>query len=183
MKVTINKVHTEWFDVYRSALKTRNLKPIPDKVVSSEWKNKIILAEHSPIRKFFFSIDIDLTPSFVQTHLVRHKHGIEHFVSSMRNDLTGIEGAKITRETLNSMEIFVNIQGLINISRKRLCNNSHKETINVWSNVIYTIAAIEQEIAAKCVPECIYRGFCPEIKKCGFSKSENYLTQLKEYRN
>jgi hypothetical protein len=33
-----------------------------------------------------------------------------------------------------------------------------------------------------CVPECIYRGFCPEIKSCGFSETSLFQKELTTYR-
>ena len=53
--------------------------------VTDEWKNKILKAEHSPIRTLMFTVRMEL-PYWVSTHFVRHKYGVEHYVSSQRND-------------------------------------------------------------------------------------------------
>ena len=45
---------------------------------SARWKKRILLAEHSPIRKLCFNWKwLDL-PYWVSVHIVRHKYGIEH---------------------------------------------------------------------------------------------------------
>lgn len=41
----------------------------------------------------------------------------------------------------------------------------------------------EPELASVMVPECIYRGFCPEMKPCGWADTEAYRKALAEYRN
>ena len=58
---------------------------------SSRWKKRILLAEHSPIRKMVFSWKWLNLPYWVSVHFVRHKFGIEHFVSTQRTDRTGAD--------------------------------------------------------------------------------------------
>lgn len=77
-----------------------------------------------------------------------------------------------------------NAQSLINISRKRLCSCASKETREAWIQVKSAIAEIDPIMASKMVPECIYRGFCPEfMNPCGYSKTEKFKNDLKIYRN
>ena len=45
------------------------------------------------------------------------------------------------------------------------------------------LAKQEPELAACCVPECVYRGFCPEFKSCGFAGSPAFLEMVEKYRN
>ena len=76
-----------------------------------------------------------------------------------------------------------NAQALIKISRKRLCNCASKETKEAWTQVKDAIAEVDPIMASKMVPECIYRGFCPEfLSPCGYSKTKKYQEDLKEYR-
>jgi len=180
MKIKIIEQYGSWDSVKRAALKTQNLKP--KNPPTEQWKKQMCLAEHSPIRLLAWSIQIDEIENFIQTHLARHHVGIEKFISSMRNDITGIEGVNITRETLNNMEIYVNLQALISISRKRLCNKSHIKTRQVWQEVINKVAEIHPVIKQVCQRECIYRnGFCPEIKKCGYINTELFKIDLSNY--
>lgn len=82
------------------------------------------------------------------------------------------------------MDMTANAQALINISRKRLCNCASPETREAWKAVIGLIKEQDPILAEKCVPECVYRGFCPEFDRCcGYVNSEAYKEQLKIYRN
>ena len=47
-------------------------------------RDKLFMSEHSPIRTIQYWVELQGIPSFVSTHLVRHKLGIEHFVESNR---------------------------------------------------------------------------------------------------
>lgn len=144
-------------------------------------------AEHSPIRARMFWVELQGIPSFVSTHLVRHKHGVEHFVQSMRDDLyltpeervchlcggsdqgdtepcrecgwTGIilELPVVDRNTPVNHGMLVNAQALIQISRKRLCLKSHKKTVAVWTKLRKAIKEIDQDLHDFMVPECVYR--------------------------
>ena len=44
------------------------------------------------------------------------------------------------------------------------------------------IAAKEPELAECCVPECVYRGFCPEFKSCGYCGSPEWRKAVEKYR-
>jgi hypothetical protein len=45
------------------------------------------------------------------------------------------------------------------------------------------IAKVEPEVASACVPECVYRGFCPEFKCCGFVNTPAFEEAVKKYRS
>ena len=125
-------------------------------------------AEHSPIRCRMFWVEMLAIPSFVSVHLVRHKHGVEHFVQSMRDDLY-LKGQdrRVDRDTPVNHGMLINAQALIQISRKRLCLKAHQKTVAVWTKLRKVIRDIDPELAEFMVPECAYRnGFCPELKPC-----------------
>ena len=73
-------------------------------------------------------------------------------------------------------------QALINISRRRLCSQASPETRRAWQEVINEVAEVDPVLASVCQPECIYRGFCPEMKSCGYAETEEYKKRLEEYR-
>ena len=76
-----------------------------------------------------------------------------------------------------------NAQSFINISRKRLCSCASTETRNAWKLVIKYLKEIDPALASKCVPECIYRGFCSECdKSCGYVNTDDYKRKLVYYR-
>jgi hypothetical protein len=68
------------------------------------------------------------------------------------------------------------------ISRRRLCAQASPETRAAWKLVIDELAKAEPELAACCVPDCVYRGFCPEFKSCGFADTPAYAEAVKRYR-
>lgn len=82
------------------------------------------------------------------------------------------------------MDMTANAQAIINISRKRLCHCASTETQVAWMQVIDEIRKVDPVLADKCVPECLYRGFCPEfMNPCGYSKTERFKHDLEVYRN
>jgi thymidylate synthase ThyX len=79
------------------------------------------------------------------------------------------------------MRLFLNAQEIINISKVRLCNKAEKTTREIWRQVIEELSKFEPELAAACVPSCIYRGHCPEIKSCGLADSELFTLKVNDY--
>lgn len=147
---------------------------------SSQWKRKILLAEHSPIRKLNISWKWTDLPSWVSVHFVRHKIGIEHFVRSQREDRTGVK--RRSQGELIEHECMANAQAIMNISRKRLCNKASLETTRAWRMFLYALERKEPELFSVCVRECVYRGFCPELESCGFYKFDLFLIEKQIYR-
>lgn len=179
MKAVIKWHKDMWKEIKDDALFT--IHKYNGKYPDSAWKKKILLAEHSPIRTGRIIIELYDVPSFVIGHLVRHNIGFTPFVSSLRDDRTEYE--KIPdRNTPNNVRFDGNFQSFINISRKRLCNRAHEETRKVWKAAKDEIVKVEPELASCMVPECVYRGFCPEMKSCGYCKTDEYKKKLNEYR-
>ena len=130
-------------------------------------KEKMYRSEHSPCRAVLFKIEMKGIPSFVSVHLTRHSQtGELHFVSSCRED-RGFRGVANRNTPVNHMMI-LNAQHLINISKVRLCTKSHKQTRKVWEEICSRICDVEPELYKYLVPSCIYRGYCPEFKSCGY---------------
>lgn len=132
------------------------------------WKKGMLLAEHSPIRSGRLIVNCYDVPSFVIGHLVRHNVGFTPFVSSLRSDRADYETVP-DRNTPNSVRFDGNFQSFINISRRRLCTSASKETRQFWKEVLKALEEFEPELYSRCVPECVYRGGCPEYPKtCGW---------------
>jgi hypothetical protein len=163
--MTVKMIGT-WEDVKNKARTTVGKESLEGEP-STEWKRKILLAEHSPIRALTFSWKWDKLPYWVSVHFVRHKIGIEHFVRTQRSDRTGTPRDELPQGALVEHECLANAQAIINISRKRLCNLASKETREAWTEVLGGIKIHCPELYSVCVPECGYRGFCPEMKSCG----------------
>ena len=178
---------TSWKRVLNAARRTIGKKPV-DKEPSNSWKAKLLLAEHSPIRLLEFDWTWGEIQQWVTTHLVRHHEGCEKFVHTQRVDrnpeLEGLSRDELPQGLLNDMDMTANAQALINISRKRLCSCASKETREAWKQVKEAIREVDPRMADKMVPECIYRGFCPEfINPCGYANTQKYQDDLTNYRN
>ena len=169
-----------WADVYNLALKTVN----KDKYVtpSDEWKKRILLAEHSPIRARTYQWTWYNIPYWVSNHFVRHKYGIEHFVTTQRSDRTGVQRDELPQDTPVNHTCVADAQALINISRKRFCRKAAPETRRAWGKVWGEINVVDPIMAEAMVEECVYRGFCPEMKSCEFYKTNDYQELLRNYR-
>lgn len=128
--------------------------------------------EHSPIRTQLFWIAMYGIPTYVSVHLVRHKIGVEHFVSSNRPDRGGDGNADRNSPVDHGM--FINAAALIYISRKRLCGCSAAGTIEVWEAIKKEIEREDPDLARYMVQECRYRnGICPEAQRC-----ERYMKEV-----
>ncbi len=178
----------QWFDysdawpkVKRSARTTINREG-EGIYPSDSWKKTILLAEHSPIRRIRFSWKWKDLKSWVSVHFVRHKIGIEHWVTTQRSDRTGIPRDKLPQDASVSHECEADAQALISISRRRLCNQAASETRAAWQEVKDQVAEVDPILASVMVPECIYRGFCPEFHSCGYANTKEYAEMLAEYR-
>lgn len=174
------KHEDNWQDVKDSTMNT--IGKDTGKYPTSDWKRKLILSEHSPIRRIKFYWRWKNLKSWVSVHFVRHKHGIEHWVTTQRTDRTGLNRDNALQSALVNHASEANAQALINISRKRLCNCASPETREAWKLVKEEVARVEPELASCMVKECIYRGFCPEMFPCGYAETEAFEKELKEYR-
>ena len=150
---------------------------------SARWKRQMLLAEHSPIRQLMFQWKWRGLKYWVSVHFVRHKIGIEHFVRTQRSDRTGSDREQLAQSATVDHECLANAQALINISRKRLCRQASPETQVAWKSFLDSVAVQEPEVTRVCVPECVYRGFCPEMKSCGYSRTPQFQETLTRYRD
>lgn len=184
MKVTAT-LATSWQRVVNAARRTVGKGSI-DHDPKHEWRKKILISEHSPIRLLEFDLLIEEIRQWVSVHYVRHHIGVEKFVHSQREDRRKLD---VPRDELpqgaeNDMQYTCNAQALINISRKRLClGQPSPETRAVWEEVKRKIEEQDKEMASVMVKECVYRGFCPEDKCCGYCFSKAFEKEVEEYRS
>ena len=196
-----------WDWAKKLILRTMNKKPktpYPTSKQKLEW----LIAEHSPIKVVQWCIDINDLRQWVGVHLLRHPFVLP-YIASQRADKVEDKEAQIEmvlsyikediindpsfdkstwrdyrlQGSTNNHSFVVNAQTLINISKKRLCSCASKETREVWKMVHECIKEIDPEMAAAMVPTCIYRGFCPEVKCCGYCLTEKYKEELEKYHN
>lgn len=189
-KIIRMEMVTLWKRALNAARRTIGKAPL-DKEPSKSWEAKMLLAEHSPIRLLEYEWTWADIMQWVTTHLVRHHEGCEKFVHSQRGDRRAIldeynvsSRNELPQGATNDMDMTANAQALISISRKRLCNCASKETREAWKQVQDAIREVDPVMADKMVPECIYRGFCPEfMNPCGYANTEKYQQDLKKYRS
>lgn len=182
MHVKFLKVIGSWRDV-ADAARTTIRKDGGEGEPSDKWKKTILLAQHSPIRKLLFNWKWEDLPYWVSVHLVRHKFGIDHFVSTQRIDRTGENRNDKPQNAPVMHECIANAEEVMFISRRRLCAQASPETREAWRAVVDAIAEKEPVVAACCVPECVYRGFCPEFKSCGYCGTAAWQKAIEAYRD
>ena len=184
VKIVSVEFATTWKRALKAARRTVGKDPI-DKVPSKTWEAKLLLAEHSPIRLVEYDVSIENIRQWVTTHLVRHWLGFIPFVHTQRGDRRHLEVPRdeLPQGSLNDMDFSANAQALINISRRRLCRQASPETREAWGEVVEGIRKIDPVMADKCVPNCVFRGFCPELNPCGYAKTEAFKKALEKYRS
>ena len=181
VKISCFKADFTWREVADAARTTIRMRE-GETEPSGAWKRKMLLAEHSPVRLMLFKWKWINLKYWVSVHFVRHKIGIEHFVSTQRTDRTGVNREEALQGATVHHQCCANAQSIIFISRKRLCTQASPETRAAWKLVLEEIRKCEPELHSLCVPECVYRGFCPEFKPCGYSDSGAFKEALCKYR-
>ena len=181
MRVKLIYSRADWNEVL-NACRTTVGKGGTTNQPSVRWRKNILLAEHSPIRKLQVSVKCYDVKSWVATHFARHHVGVEKYIQTQRTDRTGVNRDELPQGALVTLELDLNGQAIINISRKRLCTQASPETRELWNLILEEIKKELPELYEVCVPECVYRGFCPEMHGCGYCNSKAYEERLTAYR-
>ena len=159
-KVELTKIKGDWNEVLNKARITVHKEEI-EKEPSDGFKRKILRAEHSPIRSLIFCFKITNLKSWVATHFARHHVGVEKWIRTQRSDRTGINRDELPQGNEVEMDYEANAQALINISRKRLCNQASPETRQVMQQMKEEVSKRDKFVAEVMVRECVYRRFLP----------------------
>lgn len=167
MKTEITKIKGDWIEVASDCRSTVGKPPL-DHEPSTEFKRKILIAEHSPIRDISVKWTWHGIKSWVATHWSRHK--FEKYIKSQRSDRTGIPRDKLPQDAPVDFTGDANVQALIDTMRKRLCRQSSTETRQYAEDFKVALHEVEPEIADVLVPQCVYRAGCAEMKPCGDGK-------------
>lgn len=173
---------TDWPLVKRLALATIGRKAIEGKPIDRKWVLKMLLAKHSPLRGLQFLITMKI-PYWVSVHLVRHKIGIEHFVTTQRDDRTmaTVPRSQKPQGAMVEHVALVNAQAILEISDRRLCFEASTETQLSWATVKTEIAKIEPQMAALMTPPCVKQGVCTEWTDCGYMNRPKGKRERKEF--
>lgn len=165
MKTEILKIKGDWQEVVDDCRATVGKESL-GKDPSTTFKRGILLAEHSPIRDISVKWRWRDMPHWVTVHWVRHKW--EKFVRTQRTDRTGIDRTKLPQDEPQTFTGEANAQHLIDTMRKRLCRQASPETRRYAEDFKRTLHDVEPEISDVLVPNCVYRGGCPEMEPCGY---------------
>lgn len=169
VKVIKHPTDEDWKWVKTCALNT--VGKSSTKLPSDDWKHQLLRCEHSPIRELWFGIKMKI-PYWVSVHFVRHHIGVNHYISTQRDDRTNatISRADMPQGTLVSHIMSVNAQELIFMSHKRLCSQASQETREVMREIVKAVISTNPEFKDFLIPQCIYRGgICQEITCCGLN--------------
>ena len=169
MKTIFNWIGCDWKRVKNHCRTTVN-KDFTDNEPSTEFKKKLMISEHTPIRLLEFDWSWKGIKSWVSVHWTRHKH--EKFVSTQRDDRKehDISRDDAPQGTLVNMDNYANAQQIIDIFRKRLCYQASPETRELAEDFKRALKQEQPEVANVLVPNCIYRNGCPEFQTCGYFK-------------
>lgn len=165
MKTKILKVKGDWEEVCSDCRATVGKPPL-GKEPSTEFKQKILIAEHSPIRDISVKWKWSGIKSWIATHFVRHKW--ECFVKTQRSDRTGVNRDELPQNAPVDFTGEANCQHLIDTMRKRLCYQASPETRQYAEDLKMTIKEVQPELSDVLCPNCVYRGLCPEMATCGW---------------
>lgn len=136
--------------------------------VSDDWKRRMLMAEHSPIRTLMFTIKIEL-PYWVSTHFVRHKFGVEHYVTSQRNDRqSAYDRTKAPQDAMVTHIMDINAQELIHMAGMRICGQAARETRDAMLEICAAVREVNPEFDTFLAPKCVSHGGCNEFKPCGY---------------
>lgn len=168
-KPVITDFDIDWLKI-KSACMTTISKQAGSKEPNEEWKKKLLMCQHSPLRRGTVSWKWEEIPYCISTHFVRHHEGVEKWIGTSRADRTDIKDrSERTQMDMVPMEMEANIQALINISERRLCTCADPLTIKYWKGVLEAVREFDEDIYWACVPQCIRMGACPEaFSPCGF---------------
>ena len=155
-----------WEWVKTCTLNTIGKKLGKNKEITSEWKQKILESEHSPIRELWFGIRMEI-PYWVSVHFVRHHIGVNHYVQTQRSDRTGVNRDELPQGEIVSHIMSVNAQELVFMAHKRLCLQASKETREVMKEIVKQVVEKIPEMKKVLIPLCAYRnGKCTEFFPC-----------------
>lgn len=177
MKTIIKNFNVNWLDIKNACRQTvsmgdSKLEP------TSEWKRKLLICRHSPLRIGSVLWQSEEVPFYVMGHIVRHNVGCTPFVSTSREDRTGVSRSERKQTDFVDMQMTANIEALINISERRLCTCADPITRKYWEGVLEAIKEYDEDVYFACVPQCVRCGACVEpFSHCNFySKFAKTLT-------
>ena len=177
--MTINWISNSWKRVKNHCRTTVN-KAFTDKEPTNEFKKKILISEHSPIRLLEIDWTWERIKYWVSTEWSRHK--FEKFITSQRDDRMANDIPRDNKPQSASVNYdgFANAQNTIDSWRKRLCYQATPEARELGEEFKVELHKAEPEWADVLVPNCVYRCGCPEFNMCEQHFFADFLKYCKE---
>lgn len=173
MKAEILYKDGDWLRVLNICRHTVN-KPFTDKTPSIDWVHKALQSEHSPLRAIKIGVRFEQIPLYVSTQLLRHAIGVTPWQNTQRTDRTGFDRSKLSQVEPVNLILDMNLQSVINISKKRMCKQASPKTVKAWGLFLDELFKIMPETKPYCMPDCKYKGGCTEFKSCGYMPKKDF---------
>jgi len=172
MKTIINGITGTW-KMAKNKCRTTVNKEYSDVEPSPSFIYKLLISEHSPIRLISVDWSWKSMPYWLSTEWSRHK--FEKYISTQRTDRTGVDRSELPQGARVNFDGYANAQHLIDAWRKRLCRQATKEAQESAMDFKRKLHDVEEQLSDVLVPNCVYRGGCPEFTPCAFySQFVNY---------
>lgn len=150
--------------------RTTDNKDFTENYATDKFKKMLLMSEHSPIRLLEFDWTWKPIEYWVSTEWSRHK--FEKFISTQRDDrlIDEIPRGQKPQDAPVTFDGYANMQNLIDAWRKRLCTCATPEARAYGESFKYALHKTHPNEADMLVPNCVYRGGCPEFVPCPFWK-------------
>ena len=179
MKTRFNHIADDWRRVKNHCRTTVN-KAFSSKDATPEFKRRLLISEHTPIRQLTFDWSWVSIPYWVAMEWARHK--FEKWITSQRDDRMkdDIPRAKKPQDAPVQYDGDANMMQLIDAFRKRLCRQATPEARALAEDFKAALHDSHPDESNVLVPHCIYRMGCPEFQECGFFRAF-YIWAAKNY--
>ena len=119
-----------------------------------------------------FTIRMEV-PYWVSVHFCRHKHGVEHYVSTQRNDRQGrYDRALAPQGAMVTHVMDVNAQELMQMAGMRLCGQAAPETRSAMAEIVAAVVEANPEFDGLLERKCVLHGGCNEFVPCGLGATD-----------
>lgn len=158
-------------------------KSATSKEPSDQFKHDLCRTEHGPLALVEYYIHQPKIKYWMTAHFTRHKFGVTWGQGSSRDDRhdNPVPRDQMPQGTYVPLDCQINALELIYMSRRRLCCMAAAETRARMREILKAIEKVDPIVVQYCVPNCIYRGRCPEAKPCGYSISDKAGDEYMRY--
>ena len=172
MEIVLLKYPTDedWMEAKCDALVTAGKKAVTAPDIN--WKHKMLVARHSPIRSLKIKFELRDIPYWLSTEFSRHHAGCEKFIKSQRNDRQENYDRNAARQDAPvNMRWELNAESMMIIANKRLCMKATEEARKAVREMCRLLIEQCPEFDGVLVPMCGYHGgVCHEIQPCGLCR-------------